>query len=41
MSNLIKAICNIDTFNESANTLFETTIADGTLTVVITFEFKE
>ena len=41
MSNLIKAICNIDTFNESGNGLFENTIADGTLTVVITFEFKE
>ena len=41
MSNLIKAICNIDTFNESGNGLFENTIADGTLTVAITFEFKE
>ena len=41
MSNLIKAICNISTFNETSNALFESTIADGTLTVAITFEFKE
>ena len=40
MSNLIKAICNISTFNETSNALFESTIEDGSLTVAITFEFK-
>ena len=41
MANLVKALCNITTFNESNNALFENTIEDGSLTTTITFEFKE
>ena len=38
MSSLIKALCNITTFTETNNALFENTIEDGSITTLITIE---
>lgn len=40
MSNLIKALCGIDSFAESDNTLLEVTTADGSITAVVTLEIN-